>query len=46
MWDKAVAYGRQAGAKALVRSAYREALTAFEQALTALQHLPEDPDAR
>jgi tetratricopeptide (TPR) repeat protein len=28
----------------MVRSAYREALTAFEQALTALQHLPENQD--
>jgi class 3 adenylate cyclase/tetratricopeptide (TPR) repeat protein len=44
VWDKAVAYGRQAGAKALARSAYREAVTAFEQALTALQHLPENQD--
>src|SRR5262249_14078093 len=42
--DKAVAYGRQAGAKAMVRSAYREALTAFEQALVAMQHLPEGRD--
>jgi tetratricopeptide (TPR) repeat protein len=44
VWDKAVAYGRQAGAKALARSAYREAVTAFEQALVALQHLPENQD--
>ena len=44
VWNKAVAYGRQAGAKALARSAYREAVTAFEQALVALQHLPEDRD--
>jgi tetratricopeptide (TPR) repeat protein len=44
VWDKAVAYGRQAGAKALTRSAYREAVAAFEQALVALQHLPEDQD--
>jgi tetratricopeptide (TPR) repeat protein len=44
VWDKAVAYGRQAGAKALARSAYREAVTAFEQALVAVQHLPEDRD--
>jgi len=44
VWDKAVAYGRQAGARALARSAYREALTAFEQALVALQHLPENQD--
>jgi predicted ATPase len=41
VWDKAVRYGRQAGAKALTRSAYREAVAAFEQALEVLQHLPE-----
>jgi DNA-binding NtrC family response regulator/tetratricopeptide (TPR) repeat protein len=40
-WDKAVAYCRQAGAKAAARSAYREAVVWFEQALTALTHLPE-----
>jgi class 3 adenylate cyclase/tetratricopeptide (TPR) repeat protein len=40
-WEKAVAYLRQAGAKAFARSANREAVTCFEQALTALQHLPE-----
>ena len=44
VWNKAVAYSRQAGARALVRSAYREAVTAFEQALVALQHLPEHRD--
>jgi tetratricopeptide (TPR) repeat protein len=44
VWDKAVAYGRQAGARALARSAYREAGTTFEQALMALQHLPEHRD--
>ena len=41
MWEKAVAYLRQAGTKALARSANREAAGCFEQALTALQHLPE-----
>jgi len=41
MWEQAVTYLRQAGAKALARSANREALTCFEQALTALQRLPE-----
>jgi len=40
VWDKAVGYCRQAGEKALARSAYREAVAAFEQALGALQHLP------
>src|SRR5262245_27027566 len=42
VWDKAVAYGREAGSKAMARSAYREAVTAFEQALMALEHLPEN----
>jgi predicted ATPase/class 3 adenylate cyclase len=41
VWDKAVAYGRQAGDKALARSANREAVACFEQALVALAHLPE-----
>ncbi len=41
MWEKAVTYLHQAGAKALARSANREAVSCFEQALTALGHLPE-----
>jgi class 3 adenylate cyclase/tetratricopeptide (TPR) repeat protein len=41
MWEKAVTSLRQAGAKALARSANREAATCFEQALAALGHLPE-----
>ncbi|HUP23111.1 MAG TPA: adenylate/guanylate cyclase domain-containing protein, partial [Thermoanaerobaculia bacterium] len=41
LWERAVTYLRQAGAKALARSANREAVGFFEQALTALQHLPE-----
>ena len=40
-WEKAVGYLRQAGAKAFARSANREAVTCFEQALDALKHLPE-----
>jgi len=39
--EKAVAYLRQAGAKAADRQAYREAVTLFEQALAALAQLPE-----
>ncbi len=39
--EQAIRYLRQAGAKALTRSAAREAVTCFEQALAALQHLPE-----
>ena len=41
VWDKAVAYCRQAGTKAYARSALREAVACFEQALAALTHLPE-----
>ena len=33
VWDKALAYCRQAGEKAMARSAYREAVAYFEQAL-------------
>ena len=33
VWDKALAYGRQAGDKAHARSAYREAVVCYEQAL-------------
>ena len=44
VWDKAVAYCRQAGARAMTQSAYHEAATSFEQALDALQHLPEGHD--
>jgi class 3 adenylate cyclase/tetratricopeptide (TPR) repeat protein len=46
VWDKAVAYGRQAGEKSLARSAPREAVGCFEQALRALQHLPARRDTR
>ena len=45
VWDKAVRYLRQAGTKAFIRSANREAATCFEQALDALRRLPEHPDA-
>jgi class 3 adenylate cyclase/tetratricopeptide (TPR) repeat protein len=41
VWGKALTYLRQAGAKADARSANREAVSYFEQALTALGHLPE-----
>jgi tetratricopeptide (TPR) repeat protein len=46
VWDKALAYSRQAGEKAMARSAYREAVGSFEQALGTLSHLPEQRDAR
>jgi tetratricopeptide (TPR) repeat protein len=41
VWDKALAYGRQAGDKAQTRSAYREAVTFYEQALVAHDALPD-----
>ena len=44
LWEKAVTYLRQAGAKAFARSANREAAAAFEQALAALSHLPSTPE--
>jgi tetratricopeptide (TPR) repeat protein len=44
VWDKAVRYLRQAGAKLFLRSANREAAACFEQALDALRRLPETPD--
>jgi tetratricopeptide (TPR) repeat protein len=45
-WEKALRYCRQAGAKGAARSAHREAVECFEQALLALQHLPERQDTR
>ncbi len=41
-WDKAVTYLRQAGLKAVMRSAHREAIVNLEHALAALRHLPKD----
>jgi predicted ATPase len=46
VWDKALVHCRQAGEKALARSAYREAVGYFEQALSVLSHLPETRDTR
>jgi class 3 adenylate cyclase/tetratricopeptide (TPR) repeat protein len=46
VWGKALTYLRQAGAKADARSALREASSYFEQALTALGHLPDDRETR
>jgi predicted ATPase len=45
IWHKAHGYGLQAGRKALSQSANRAALEAFQLALTALEHLPETPEA-
>src|SRR3989475_1352016 len=44
VWDKAVIYYRQAGAKAVARSANGEGAVGFEQALGGLGHLPERAD--
>jgi class 3 adenylate cyclase/tetratricopeptide (TPR) repeat protein len=44
LWDRAVRYGRQAGARAFDRSAAREALIHFEQARAALQEVPESAE--
>jgi tetratricopeptide (TPR) repeat protein len=46
VWDKALAYCQQAGEKSLARSAYREAAGYFEQALSVLQHLPDQRSTR
>jgi class 3 adenylate cyclase/tetratricopeptide (TPR) repeat protein len=41
LWEKAVAYLRQAGLRATARGAHREAVPYLEQALGTLRHLPE-----
>src|SRR5438477_3686471 len=41
LWEKAVAYLRQAGLRAMARAANREAVAHLEQALGGLRHLPE-----
>jgi DNA-binding winged helix-turn-helix (wHTH) protein/tetratricopeptide (TPR) repeat protein len=46
MWEQALTYCREAGEKALARSAHREAVESFEQALSALDHLPETRDTQ
>ena len=40
LWEKAVGYLRQAGLRAMARTAYREAVVHLEQALAAVRHLP------
>ncbi|MBI3329574.1 MAG: AAA family ATPase [Nitrospinae bacterium] len=46
VWAKALRYFRQAGDKAVARSAHQEGVAYLEQALGALQHLPESGDTR
>jgi len=40
LWDKAVTYSRETGAKAMSHSAFTQALSWYEQAFQALKHLP------
>jgi DNA-binding NtrC family response regulator/tetratricopeptide (TPR) repeat protein len=42
LWETAVEYSRQAGARAAARSAHLQAVAYLEQALDALAHLPQD----
>jgi tetratricopeptide (TPR) repeat protein len=44
VWEKALLYFRQVGARASRHSAHREAVACYEQALEALMHLPERRD--
>jgi class 3 adenylate cyclase/tetratricopeptide (TPR) repeat protein/DNA-binding XRE family transcriptional regulator len=46
LWEQAVTYLRRAGLRDGARSANRAAATSFEQALDALNHLPDRPDTR
>jgi tetratricopeptide (TPR) repeat protein len=46
LWNKALAYFRQTGEQAMARSAYREAVAAFEQALGVVPYLPESHETR
>ena len=41
LWEKAVAYLREAGLRAMARGAHREAVPYLEQALGTLRHLPK-----
>ena len=41
IWSKAATYSRKAGTKAMGRSAYREAVTHFDRALSSLDHVPK-----
>ena len=44
LWDKALSYFHQAGARNAARAAYREAVACFEQARVALGRLPRSRD--
>src|SRR5262249_60412414 len=44
VWDKALSFSRQQGEKVMARSAHREAIGYFGQALGALTYLPATRD--
>ena len=44
LWDKAVSFMKEAGSRAVSRSSYRNAVLRFEQALEALEHVPNTRD--
>jgi tetratricopeptide (TPR) repeat protein len=44
LWEKAVVYSKEAAARAVSRSGFRNAVFCFEQALESVRHLPETPD--
>src|SRR2546427_152236 len=44
LWDKALSYFHQAGARNAARAGYREAVACFEQARVALGQLPKSRD--
>jgi tetratricopeptide (TPR) repeat protein len=46
MWEKALAYARQAGARAASRSAYGEAVAHLEQSIAALERVPRTTETR
>jgi class 3 adenylate cyclase/tetratricopeptide (TPR) repeat protein len=46
VWPSAARYLREAGTKAVARSAYQEAVTYYEQALMAVENLPPTPKSR
>jgi DNA-binding SARP family transcriptional activator len=46
VWDRAVTHLRRAGTLAFARGAHREAATSFEQAVAALDHLPDTEETR
>ena len=46
LWDKVCHYFARLGAHAMARSAYHEAITAYQQALHGLEQLPTEPARR